>query len=146
MTHQKSSQGANQWDRNVHAMKFSAGKDRTDFLVMVLHLKANTTANFAEHREEEIKELLTHLPQIDKAFPKERDLVFLGDTNILEAKEPAVAESAAVAAKEPATGWAELPESALLDPKKDRDDDVIDVSQPATAAAAATVLPERRSA
>jgi hypothetical protein len=57
-----------------------------------------------------------------------------------------VAEPAAVAAKEPATGWAELPESALLDPKKDRDDEVIDVNQPATAAAAATVLPERRSA
>jgi hypothetical protein len=73
--------------------------------------------------------------------------IVLGDLPVVaSAKEPAVAESAAVAAKEPATGWAELPESALLDPKKDRDDDVIDVSQPATAAAAATVLPERRSA
>ncbi len=85
--------------------------------------------------------------------------IVLGDLPVVApAKEPAVAESAAVAepstvaepaavaAKEPATGWAELPESALLDPKKDRDDDVIDVNQPATAAAAATVLPERRSA
>jgi hypothetical protein len=41
---------------------------------------------------------------------------------------------------------ADLPESALLDPKKDRDADVIDVNQPVTAAAAETVLPERRSA
>ncbi len=84
--------------------------------------------------------------------------IVLGDLPVVApAKEPAVAEPAAVAepspvaapaavAKEPATGWAELPESALLDPKKDRDDEVSDVNQPATAAAAATVLPERRSA
>lgn len=91
VSHARSKQGSNLWDRNVHAMMLSAGKDRTDFLVMVLHLKANTTANFAAHREEEIRDLLTRLPQIDKAFPKERDLVFLGDTNILEGKEPAVA-------------------------------------------------------
>ncbi len=73
--------------------------------------------------------------------------IVLGDLPVVApAKEPAVAEPAAAAAKEPATGWAELPESALLDPKKDRDNDVIDVNQPATASAAATVLPERRSA
>ena len=54
--------------------------------------------------------------------------------------------AAAPAAKAPATGWAELPESALLDPRKDRDCEVIDVNQPVTAAAAETVLPERRSA
>jgi hypothetical protein len=57
-----------------------------------------------------------------------------------------VVDPAAVAAKGRATGWAELPESALLDPKKDRDGDVIDVNQPVTASAAETVLPERRPA
>jgi endonuclease/exonuclease/phosphatase family metal-dependent hydrolase len=90
VSHARSKKGSNLWDRNVHAMMFTAGRDKTDFLVMVMHLKANTTGDFAEHREEEIKELLTHLPRLDKVFPKERDLVFLGDTNILAAKEPAV--------------------------------------------------------
>ena len=41
---------------------------------------------------------------------------------------------------------ADLPESALLDPKQDRDADVIDVSEPATASAADTILPARRTA
>jgi hypothetical protein len=46
----------------------------------------------------------------------------------------------------PGSAMLELPESALLDPKQDRDGDVIDVSEPATASAADTILPARRSA
>ena len=76
-----------------------------------------------------------------------REIVLADLPVVAPAREPStVAEPAAVAAKEPATGWAQLPESALLDPKKDRDDDVIDVNQPVTASAAETVLPERRTA
>jgi hypothetical protein len=41
---------------------------------------------------------------------------------------------------------ADLPESAMLDPRLDRDGEVIDVTEPATASAAETVLPERRTA
>jgi hypothetical protein len=41
---------------------------------------------------------------------------------------------------------ADLPESALIDPKQARDSDVIDVSEPATASAADTILPARRIA
>jgi hypothetical protein len=41
---------------------------------------------------------------------------------------------------------ADLPESALLDPKTDRDSAVIDVTEPATASAADTILPARRTA
>jgi hypothetical protein len=55
-------------------------------------------------------------------------------------------EPATVPADEPATVLADLPESALLDPRLDRGGDVIDVTEPATASAAETVLPERRTA
>jgi predicted extracellular nuclease len=91
VSHAKSEKGFNKWDRAMHAVKFSAGKGKTDFLVLVLHLKANTTGNFADHRHEEIKELAAKLPLLDKAFPGEKDIIILGDTNILEAKEEAVA-------------------------------------------------------
>ncbi len=91
LSHARSAKGSNLWDRNMHALMLTAGAGKTDFLVMVLHLKANTTGDFREHREEELKELVTHLPKLEKPFPKERDFVLLGDTNILEAKEPGVA-------------------------------------------------------
>lgn len=68
-------------------------------------------------------------------------------TEIVLADLPAivVAERAASTERVAAAKRA-LPESALLDPKKARDADVIDVTDPATASAAETVLPERRTA
>jgi hypothetical protein len=76
-----------------------------------------------------------------------REIVLADLPVVRPGDEPAtVAEPAAVPAKGPATGWAELPESAMLDPRKDRDGDVIDVTVPASASAATTVLPERRTA
>ncbi len=90
VSHARSARGSNLWDRNMHALMLSAGAGKTDFLVMVLHLKANTTGDFKDHREEEMKDLVAHLPKLEMPFPKERDFVLLGDTNILEAKEPAV--------------------------------------------------------
>lgn len=92
VAHTRTAKGSALWDRNLHALKFSAGPGKTDFLVLVVHLKANTTGNFAEHRRAEVKELVGKLPQVAKAFPGEKDLVILGDTNILKAEEPAVAE------------------------------------------------------
>jgi endonuclease/exonuclease/phosphatase family metal-dependent hydrolase len=92
VSHMRSAKDAPLWDRGVHAMMFSAGPGKTDFLVLVVHLKANTTGNFAEHRHEEVKELVAKLPRLAKEFPGEKDLVVLGDTNILAAAEPAVAE------------------------------------------------------
>lgn len=91
VSHARSKQDSNLWDRNAHAIKLTAGAKRTDFLVVVLHLKANTTGNFAAHREEEIKDLLSRFPQLDKAFPKERDVILVGDTNMEQLKEPAAA-------------------------------------------------------
>jgi endonuclease/exonuclease/phosphatase family metal-dependent hydrolase len=107
VSHHRSKQGSNLWDRNAHALKLSAGAGKTDFLLLVLHLKANTMkvvdneddnmvqlrslASFAAHREEELKDLLSRFPQLDKAFPKERDVVLLGDTNMEKAREEGAA-------------------------------------------------------
>lgn len=51
-----------------------------------------------------------------------------------------------LATDQPEIVLADLPEFALLDPKRARDADVIDVSEPATASAADTILPDRRTA
>jgi endonuclease/exonuclease/phosphatase family metal-dependent hydrolase len=91
LSHARTRQGNAMWDRNLHALKFSAGKGRTDFLVLVLHLKANTVASFAAHREEEARELAAKLPLLDKAFPGERDIILVGDTNTLDGKEEMLA-------------------------------------------------------
>jgi hypothetical protein len=90
VSHARSGQDSNRWDRNLHAMMFSAGPGKTDFVVMVVHLKANLTSSFARHRGEEMDDLVSKLGDLQKAFPGERDFIVLGDTNISSAQEPAV--------------------------------------------------------
>ncbi len=90
VSHTRSSQDSNRWDRNLHAMMFSTGKEKTDFVVLVVHLKANVSNSFAKHRREEIDEFAKKMPDLHKAFPGEKDFVLLGDTNIENADEPAV--------------------------------------------------------
>lgn len=90
VSHLRSGQDANRWDRNLHAMMFSAGPGKTDFVVMVVHLKANLPASFARHRGEEMDDLVKKLGELNKEFPGEKDFIVLGDTNILSAEEPAV--------------------------------------------------------
>jgi hypothetical protein len=75
--------------------------------------------------------------------------IVLADLPVVRPAEQAAIgpdEPAIVLSAEPAIVLSDLPESALLDPKLDRDGDVIDVTEPATVSAAETVLPERRSA
>jgi hypothetical protein len=62
-------------------------------------------------------------------------------TEIVLIDKPAI-----VLADRPEIVLGDLPEAALLDPKQARDAEVIDVSDPATAAAADTILPGRRTA
>lgn len=90
VSHARSSQRSNLWDRNVYAIKFSAGEKKTDFLILSVHLKANTRGSFARHREEEIKELVRRLPTVKRNYRGEEDLIILGDTNIQSSKERAV--------------------------------------------------------
>jgi endonuclease/exonuclease/phosphatase family metal-dependent hydrolase len=90
VNHARTSQDSNRWDRNLHALMFSAGKDLTDIVMLPIHLKANASASFARHRGEEIDEFVKHLPDLHKTFPGEKDFIVLGDTNIQNAGEPAV--------------------------------------------------------
>jgi endonuclease/exonuclease/phosphatase family metal-dependent hydrolase len=90
VSHTRSSQDSNRWDRNLHAMMFSTGKGKTDFIVLVVHLKANASASFARHRAEEIDDFAKRSADLHQAFPGEKDFILLGDTNIEHAAEPAV--------------------------------------------------------
>lgn len=90
VSHTRSSQDAARWDRNLHAMMFSAGKGKSDFAVLVVHLKANSSTNYAKHRGEEISEFGKRIADLHKAFPGEKDFIVLGDTNIQNADEPGV--------------------------------------------------------
>jgi predicted extracellular nuclease len=90
VSHARSSQDSNRWDRNLHAMMFSAGKGKTDIVVLAVHLKASASASYAKHRGEEISEFVKKTADLFKAFPGEKDIVILGDTNIQDADEPAV--------------------------------------------------------
>jgi hypothetical protein len=65
----------------------------------------------------------------------------IATTEIVLAESPGV-----VATDQPEIVLADLPEFALLDPKQARDADVSDVSEPAMASAADTILPARRTA
>jgi hypothetical protein len=66
-----------------------------------------------------------------------------GVTTIALDLRPDTAATEIVLADEPEIVLADLPESAMLDPKQARD---AEVSDPASAASAETILPERRTA
>jgi hypothetical protein len=69
-----------------------------------------------------------------------------GTTSIVLDLRPDTAMTEIVLVEQPEIVLADLPESALLDPKHARDAEVIDVSEPATASAPDTILPARRTA
>lgn len=78
------------WSRWPYAIKFSAGKDLTDFVLVPIHLKSSTDGEVvgSEAREYEVKLLIEALVN---AVPKikDNDIVVLGDSNMLAATEPA---------------------------------------------------------
>lgn len=78
------------WNKPPHAMKFSAGAGKTDFVVIVVHMKADYNGDFALTRDEEAKNLSAALPAVRKAF-KDEDILVLGDTNMTKPGEPLVA-------------------------------------------------------
>ena len=79
--------GSRLWDRRPHAVQFSAGPDRTDFVVIPLHMKASR--NFKEHRGVEAGQLVDKLDLLRTTFA-DRDVVLIGDTNCAAASEQAV--------------------------------------------------------
>jgi predicted extracellular nuclease len=77
------------WSRWPQAMKFSAGKGLSDFVVVPIHLKSNiggaATADARAYEAELIVQGLSRLP----AALRDDDVIILGDSNLLEADEPA---------------------------------------------------------
>jgi hypothetical protein len=86
----RSASGTAMWNRPPHAMKFSAGERRTDFVVIVLHMKADYNGDFAAHRREEAAALAGVLGDVTRSM-RDQDIVLLGDTNITASDEPALA-------------------------------------------------------
>jgi predicted extracellular nuclease len=81
------------WDRWATAIKFQAEDGKTDFVVVPLHLKANTSKNADKQRAGETKFLVNALNLIRKQF-KDDDIVFIGDTNFKNKSEAANITSA----------------------------------------------------
>jgi endonuclease/exonuclease/phosphatase family metal-dependent hydrolase len=84
--------GGRLWDRNVYAIKFSAGPGKTDFVVMPVHMKSNRGGSQADRRLAEAKELVRQLPKLHAAFSGEADLLIVGDTNALDGETGLVSE------------------------------------------------------
>jgi hypothetical protein len=80
------------WSRWPQAFKFSAGSGLTDFILVPVHLKSNSggAVGAAEARTYEVELLLEAL---DRAAPQlaDKDIIVLGDSNMLVATEPAAA-------------------------------------------------------
>jgi endonuclease/exonuclease/phosphatase family metal-dependent hydrolase len=79
------------FSRWPHAVKFSAGSGKTDFLVVPVHLKSNiggeATADARAYEATLLFDALTKL----KPAQQDGDVIVLGDTNMLRATEPAAA-------------------------------------------------------
>jgi len=76
----RSAQGSALWHRPPSAIKFSAGKGLTDFVVIVLHMKADYNGDFASHRQQEAQALADALPAVREQFT-DADILLIGDTN-----------------------------------------------------------------
>ena len=90
----RSAQGSGWWNRPPHAMKFSCGAGRSDFVLIVLHMKADYQGDFATHRAEEARGLVGALAGVATKF-KDEDIVLLGDLNCLDEGEGALSAFAA---------------------------------------------------
>jgi predicted extracellular nuclease len=87
----RSSQGGVLWARPPHAMKFRVGAEKTDFVLIPVHMKADYEGDFASHRREEAALLAGALEAVRAHF-HDRDVIVLGDTNTLKDREPAIGE------------------------------------------------------
>lgn len=78
------------WNRHPFAVKFTLGSGRTDLVLIVVHMKANTggVPSPVRKREAEARTLVAQLAAIRSQF-QDQDIVVLGDTNILRYNERA---------------------------------------------------------
>ncbi|WP_421810738.1 endonuclease/exonuclease/phosphatase family protein [Flagellimonas sp.] len=81
------------WDRSPHAIKFSAGKNKTDIVIVPLHMKSNVGSPHVvvRTRYEEAKTLIVNLPMVREKLEDE-DIILIGDTNCKGSYEDAIKE------------------------------------------------------
>lgn len=77
-----------EWDRHPHAIQFSRGKGRTDFVVIPIHMKAGRSDKAIDQRRVEAAALAARLDHIAAHFDDD-DLILIGDFNMTRANEPA---------------------------------------------------------
>lgn len=87
--HPKQDRLLSSWVRQPYAVKFSAGRGRTDFVLIALHMKSNVEGPITQTiRRDEAASLVGQVPFVEGRFA-DHDVVLLGDTNFLDASEPA---------------------------------------------------------
>ena len=77
-----------EWDRHPHAIAFSRGAGRTDFVVIPIHMKAGRSGKAIDQRRVEAHALVATLEDI-KAHFNDDDLILIGDFNMTHAHEGA---------------------------------------------------------
>jgi len=78
------------WFRSPHAVKFSAGAGKTDFVIIPVHMNfSGGTQVASERRRAEAQALVDALPSIRSHY-QDDDIIVLGDTNCLSKDEPAI--------------------------------------------------------
>ena len=77
-----------EWDRHPHAMQFSRGEGRTDFVIIPIHMKAGRSEKAIDQRQVEATALVASLEQVTKHF-NDDDLILIGDFNMTRGNEPA---------------------------------------------------------
>ncbi len=77
-----------EWDRHPHALKFTRGKGRTDFVVIPIHMKAGRSEAAVKQRRSEAEALVRELSVIQDHF-QDQDIILIGDFNLLRRSEPA---------------------------------------------------------
>ena len=86
---------AETWKRQPHAVKFATEDGKTDFVVIVLHMKSNGVVENMPPpqaiRQQEAQALVARLAHVKRQF-QDKDIVLIGDFNCLNDREPALEE------------------------------------------------------
>jgi predicted extracellular nuclease len=83
------------WKRQPYAVKFTAGTNKTDFVVISVHMKSNRKVAGQPSpillRKSEAKTLVEKLEQVKENFEDE-DIIIIGDMNCFDTEEDAIEE------------------------------------------------------
>ncbi|MBL0926893.1 MAG: endonuclease/exonuclease/phosphatase family protein [Phycisphaerales bacterium] len=82
--------GAGLWSRPPYALKLTTGQGTTDFVLLVVHMKADFQGDFSAQRADEAGVLAEAIPITKRTF-RDDDILILGDTNVTQPAEQALA-------------------------------------------------------